>query len=148
MSNLKNLKKIYDKLGNDSIRSKVLSSAEFFGIRKDILRMDINNYCNINCIMCNRNYTAQEKHYMSLEHFTSLIDQFAPLIRNLYLSCACEPLATPHFEEYLKYAKTKGIPYVSFCTNGLLLTQNMIEKIVTLGCQPANYNSSLLQLYR
>ncbi len=133
MSNLKKLKKIYDKLGNDSIRSKILSSAELFGMRKDILRMDTNNYCNINCIMCDRSSTSQEKHYMSLEHFTSLIDQFAPSIRNLYLSCACEPLATPYFEEYLKYVKAKGIPFVSYCTNALALHQNIIEKTVDLG---------------
>ncbi len=133
MSNLKNLKKIYDRLGNDSVRSKVLSSAELLGVRKDILRMDTNNYCNISCIMCNRSHTSLEKHYMSLENFTSLIDRFASTTRNLYLSCACEPLATPHFEEYLKYAKSKGIPFVSFCTNALALHQNIIEKTVDMG---------------
>lgn len=133
MSNLKNLKKIYDKLGNDSMRSKILTSAELLGVRKDILRMDTNNYCNIHCIMCNRMNTCQEKHYMALSDFISIIDLFAPSLRNLYLSCACEPLATPHFTEYLKYAKSKGIPQVSFCTNALAMNQEMIDEIVNIG---------------
>ncbi len=124
------MKKIYDRLGNDFVRSKVLSSAELFGVRKDILRMDTNNYCNIRCIMCNREHTSAEKHYMTLDNFTAIIDKFAPKIRNLYLSCACEPLATPNFAEYLKYAKSKGIPFVSFCTNALLLNQNIIAAAV------------------
>ncbi len=130
MSDLKMLKKIYDRLGNDFVRSKVLSSAELFGVRKDVLRMDTNNYCNIRCIMCNRDHTAGEKHFMPLENYTAIIDKFAPKLRNLYLSCACEPLATPHFAEYLKYAKLKGIPHVSFCTNALLLNQDIIAAAV------------------
>lgn len=133
MSHLRKLKKIYDQLGNDSVRSKVLSSAELLGMRKDILRMDTNNYCNIRCIMCNRENTAAEKHYMSLGDFTSIIDKFASGIRHLYLSCACEPLATPYFTEYLKYAKSKGIPFVSFCTNALSLHQDVIETAVDYG---------------
>jgi len=133
MNNIKKMKKIYDKLGNDSIRSKVLTTAELLRVRKDILRMDTNNYCNIQCIMCNRLSTSRKKHYMALTDFISVIDLFAPTLRNLYLSCACEPLATPGFTEYLRYAKSKGIPFVSFCTNALAMNQKMIEEFVNIG---------------
>jgi MoaA/NifB/PqqE/SkfB family radical SAM enzyme len=133
MSDLKRLKKIYDRLENDSIRSKALAFAELLGIRKDILRMDTNNYCNIKCIMCNRVSTGNEKHFMALADFKKAIDLFAPTLRNLYLSCACEPFATPHFTEYVKYAKSKGIPFVSFCTNALAMNREMTEQIVDMG---------------
>ena len=130
MNSLKRLKKIYDRLENDKIRSAALSTAEYLGIRKDIIRLDTNNFCNISCIMCNRSNTCTEKHYLPLEQFKSLLALFAKTTRILYLSCACEPLVTPHFTEYLEYAKSLSIPYISLCTNGLLLQKNIVSCLV------------------
>lgn len=130
MKGVKTFKTIYDKLGNDSVRSAVLKTAEHLGVRKDVIRMDTNNFCNIRCIMCDRVSTDMKKHFMSLHDFKKIIDLFAPSVRMLYLSCACEPLVTPHFTEYLKYAKEKGIPHISFCTNALLLNRSIIDCLI------------------
>lgn len=50
--NLKFFKSVYDKLGNDTIRSNVLQVSELVGIRKNVVRLDTNNFCNIECIFC------------------------------------------------------------------------------------------------
>lgn len=130
MSSLKTLKRVYDRLGNDHIRGIMLTTAERLGIRKDIIRMDTNSFCNIRCIMCNQMSTCKKKQFMSLEEYKKIIDNLGSTTRMLYLSCAYEPLVTPDFTEYLKYAKEKGIPHVSFCTNALLLDSKIISRLV------------------
>lgn len=123
-------KRLYDKLGNDHIRSLVLTTAERLGMRKDIIRMDTNNNCNIRCIMCNQANTCVKKQFMPLHEYKAIIDIFAPTTRILYLSCGYEPLVTPCFTEYLKHAKLKGIPHISFCTNALLMNNDIISCLV------------------
>lgn len=130
MSSLKVLKKVYDKLGNDYMRCVALNTADHLKIRKDIIRMDTNNICNIKCIMCNEGYGKNEAHIMSLDDFKTVIDSISKTARILYLSCSYEPLATPHFEEYIKYAKASKIPFISLCTNALLLNQGMAQCLV------------------
>jgi len=130
MSSLKTLKKVYDRLGNDHIRRFMLTTAERLGIRKDIIRMDTNSFCNIRCIMCNQMSTCKKKKFMSLDEYKKIIDNLGATARMLYLSCAYEPLITPDFTDYLKYAKEKGIPHVSFCTNALLLDSKIISHLV------------------
>ncbi len=130
MQNLKFFKHIYDRLENDKIRSFLLTLMEWLGIRKNIIRMDTNNFCNIKCIMCNRESSQIQKHFMPLEQFKLLMDILGTDTRILYLSCACEPLATPNFIEYLSYAKQKKIPHISFCTNALLLKENITSFLI------------------
>jgi len=130
MSSLKSFKKIYDKLKNDRLRSVMLTTAEHLGMPKDIVRMDTNGYCNIRCIMCNQSSRTAKRQFMSLDKFKKIMDIFSPTTRMLYLSCAYEPLITPNFSEYLKHAKEKRIPHISFCTNALLLNQELITCIV------------------
>lgn len=132
MSSLKSLKKIYDKLKSDRIRGTLLATAEYLGMPKDIVRMDTNGYCNIRCIMCNQSSRTAKKQFMPLDNYKKIIDTFASTTRMLYLSCAYEPLITPHFSEYLAYAKQKRIPHVSFCTNALLLNKELITCMVDL----------------
>lgn len=130
MSSLKHLKKAYDKLKSDRLRSVVLDAAERLHIRKNIIRMDLNGFCNIRCIMCNQSSRCERKNFISLEQFKQIMDMFAPTTRMLYLSCAYEPLITPHFTDYLRYAKSKKIPHISFCTNALLMKDDIISCLI------------------
>jgi len=130
MSNLKIFKKAYDRIGNDHVRGMILDTAERLRIPKDVVRMDTNCICNVRCIMCNQRKASDEKEFMSFDQFKSIMDIFASNIRMLYLSCAYEPLLTPNFTEYLKYAKSKKIPYVSFCTNAMLMNDKVISCLV------------------
>ncbi len=130
MTSLKTFKKVYDKLENDHLRSIVLKTAEHIKLRKDIIRMDTNNICNIKCIMCNQNYGMDKAHIMPLNDFKRIIDKISPTTRMLYLSCSYEPLATPGFEKYIEYVKASKVPFVSLCTNALLLDKSMIACLV------------------
>ncbi len=133
MQSLKLWKNLYDKLGNDYLRSTALTAADVLGIKKDIIRLDTNCRCNIRCIMCNSKPYKSQTPYMEFRDYKKIIDLYSPTTRMLYLSCAFEPLITPDFPEYLKYAKTKGIPHVSFCTNGLLLNESLVKTLIEYG---------------
>ena len=126
---LERLKKLYNLLANDRIRAFALLFAERFNIRKDILRLDTNNMCNIRCIMCSTNKTNKAM-IMPLDDFKKIIDRFKNTTRLLYLSCGYEPFVTPKFEQYITYAKSQGVPFISFATNLILLTDDLIKCVV------------------
>ncbi|MCX6646791.1 MAG: radical SAM protein [bacterium] len=130
-SDLNILKKAYDMIGNDYLRAISLRTMESMGIRKDLVRLDTNDLCNIQCIMCGT-HTRKGKadHFMSLENFKKVIDLFAPSARLMYLGCAFEPLVTPGFAEYILYVKSKKVPFISFPTNGILLNPEISRLLV------------------
>lgn len=131
MPSLRTAKKVYDIMKNDHIRAISLLMAEKLGIRKNVIRMDTNDVCNIECIMCsNRLKKITPENIMPFEDFKLIIDKLAPQARYLYLACSYEPLVTPHFEKYAEYAKKAGIPFVSLCTNGLLLSEKIIKSLI------------------
>lgn len=132
MASLKFFKRVFDLLSSDRLRASLLGLGEMVNFRKDIIRMDLNDVCNIECIMCgNKPEKCSKDHYMTLEKFKYLMDILAPTIRFLYLSCSFEPLLTPSFISYVSYAKMKGIPFVSFATNGFLLNDSLIEQLIS-----------------
>ena len=81
--------------------------------------------------MCsNKPCKATETCLMSYQDYTKLIDIIGNTTRFLYLSCSYEPLMTPGFADYVAYAKSKGIPNISFATNGILLTPKIVDDLV------------------
>lgn len=131
MNQLRLLKKAYGLLNNDIIRAASLVAAEKLGFRKDILRLDTNDLCNIECIMCTSKIKQRkETNIMPFEQYEQLIDHFAKTTRFLYLSCQYEPLMTPNFTKYMQYAKSKQIPFISLCTNGVLLNDKLVKSLV------------------
>lgn len=125
------LRRIYDLVGNDVIRAHMLKGAEWLRIPKNILRVDTNNVCNIECIMCNnRPEKCADDRRMSLDAFKEMLDKLSGTLRFIYLSCSYEPLMTPRFIDYLACCRAKKIPHISFATNGLLLTDELIEFMV------------------
>jgi MoaA/NifB/PqqE/SkfB family radical SAM enzyme len=128
---LRQLKKLYDLLGSDALRATALTFAESMGIGKELVRMDTNNVCNIECIMCaNKPEKCTADRMMSLDDFRRLMGNIRKGLRFLYLSCSYEPLMTPHFEDCLSIAKSSGAPFISFATNGLLLSDSLIRFLV------------------
>lgn len=134
MPSLKLAKKAYDLMKNDRVRAVSLLAAEKLGVRKDVVRMDTNDVCNIECIMCtNKLKKITNENIMTFDDYLIVIDKIALKTKFLYLSCSYEPLVTPNFEKYIEYTKKcrKGaIPFVSLCTNALLLNEKIIEALV------------------
>jgi MoaA/NifB/PqqE/SkfB family radical SAM enzyme len=100
------------------------------------LEIDLSNKCNIRCRMCY--FSFDEVFYGKAVHLTP--DTFAPLAeailphaRAVMLSLGSEPLTSPHFASILSLASRYGVPELGFYTNGLLLTERVIDLVIEHG---------------
>jgi len=64
---------------------------------------------------------------MELPLFRKIADEVFPKTRFLYLSCATEPLMNKEFSDYLHVMGEYKVPFTSFCTNGQLITEKVVE---------------------
>ena len=94
--------------------------------------MDLNNRCNLKCIMCHfsKDTSNIPSNTMSLKIFTKIAKDIFPKTSKLHLSCSAEPLLIPNLDEYLKIVKRYSIPHTVLVTNSILLKKGMISDII------------------
>lgn len=98
------------------------------------LRLDLINKCNLRCIMCH--YSQDEvfrrpTQLVTPEQFRTQFDELAPLVGEIILSCADEPLASKHFPEIVSYVRrVRPDITIRFCTNAMLMTAPLRRVIV------------------
>lgn len=98
------------------------------------LKMDTNNVCNIECKYCYRfSQEEQESNFMTVEQFERVAHELFPISERVALACATEPLMSKHFIKFLDIAEKYNIPNLTYITNGLLLTDEIIEKTIECG---------------
>ncbi|MDD5528162.1 MAG: radical SAM protein [Patescibacteria group bacterium] len=88
-------------------------------------------HCNLGCRYCLYHDKKHAKAPLPIDEICKLIDKFyADGIDRLVLTGG-EPTLHPDFTDISKYAMLK-IPRVSVCTNGVILSESLEEKIVNL----------------
>lgn len=97
------------------------------------VQMDITTKCNLRCIMCAREQNMPKPRDMSLESFETIALQVFDKAAVLNLSCGAEPMASRHFEEILEVVSRYRIPRVELVTNGTLLSERRIHKLIDCG---------------
>jgi radical SAM protein with 4Fe4S-binding SPASM domain len=103
------------------------------GIRPLKLEMDIVNQCNLRCIMCHFSsdeYSTRPKREIALEDFARVADQLFPLCSNVSLSISTEPLLHRKLDDLLRIAAQYKIPFLYMHTNGILLHERVIKRVV------------------
>ena len=78
------------------------------------------NICNAKCPVCETGAGELErkKAYLSFEDFKIIIDKIYPYTNTLMYYFMGEPFLNKEWVKQIKYAKEKGIPFISTCTNG------------------------------
>jgi radical SAM protein with 4Fe4S-binding SPASM domain len=94
------------------------------------VQMDVTTRCNLRCVMCAREQYPPANEDMPLASFTKIADQLFDKAAVLTLSCGAEPLMSPHFAEVLDIVGRYRVPRVEFVTNGTLLNERLIHKII------------------
>lgn len=89
------------------------------------LNFDLNDGCNLNCLMCGGRSTPSNQQYIPLPIFQK---QILPIFRHLtafQFGCQCEPLLLPYFDEAVRLigATTHPDTAGSLVTNGTLLAE-------------------------
>lgn len=91
--------------------------------------------CNIFCPMCARWDMGRKSGVMKLDLYKKIIDELA--LRNsprvIHLHFSGEPLMNPDLPEMIKYAKGKGVSWIKFNTNAVLLDEKMGRQILESG---------------
>ncbi len=116
--------------------------------------MDQNNKCNLRCIMCGFSDPRARrirKYDMPFRLFEKIAQEVFPSAKYLALSCLTEPLMTRDFPERLDLLKTYTVPFTEVVTNGTLLREPIIDKMIDArisriaisldGASPAVYES-------
>ena len=100
------------------------------------LQVDISSVCNARCVYCQQSINPQ-KGIMSLDFFKKVMDMakdFPQKIKTLDLYDSGEPLCNPYISQMVSYAKKTGIfNQIGITSNGLLLTPELIDKIIEAG---------------
>lgn len=113
-----------------------MKSNEFFPIE---VRIENTNHCNAHCVMCPREKMTRKKGFMSFESFKKIVDQCAELdVKMTHVHGYGEPLLDPLIFKKIKYIKDKGIPETYMVTNGSLLTEENIRKLIESGLDAMN----------
>ena len=95
--------------------------------------VEVTNQCNLNCATCMRNVWDVEFGRMSLENFERVLDEiesFSPR-PEIFLGGYGEPISNPDCLSMIEQAKSRGLR-VSLITNGILLTQDVSQKLIEL----------------
>ena len=106
-----------------------------------MLRIELSNICNDKCIFCINPKFTRKRLEMSNEFVYSLIDEAASLgIKELSLFVNGEPFVSKELPEYIRYAKSKGVPYVFITTNGGLATHDKIAAVMDAGLDSIKFS--------
>ncbi|MFI5266045.1 MAG: radical SAM/SPASM domain-containing protein [Chloroflexota bacterium] len=96
------------------------------------LYIEVTNRCNSLCVTCPLTFSPQEaEHYLGLDEFTSLVDQF-PALRRVVLQGIGEPLMNRQLAPMIRYLKDRGV-YVIFNSNAILLYPKRQVELVESG---------------
>jgi len=88
------------------------------------------NTCNLRCTFCFvTEGMTREGGFMEFDLFKKVIDD-CPDLEHLCMHNWGEPLLHKDIFKMIDYAKSKGVKYVVMNTNGTLLTEKMIHKII------------------
>jgi len=89
------------------------------------------NTCNLRCTFCFvTEGMTREDGFMDFDLFKKVIDD-CPGLEHLCMHNWGEPLLHKNIFKMIDYAKNKGVRYVVMNTNGTLLTDKMIDRIVS-----------------
>lgn len=122
------LVRLYRGVQNRKVKAVAFHALRSTGLRHLVVRMDTINLCNLRCKMCYYSFDyKRKKEQMDLPLFSKIADQIFPKTRFLYLSCATEPLMNKQFADFLRVTGEYKVPFTSFCTNGQLLTEDVVR---------------------
>ena len=102
--------------------------------RPEWVQVEINNTCNLKCVMCPRSSLGRSPRHMTLTEFKDIADKCqAAGVPRLRLFFMGEPLLHPDLLDMIAYAKQIGISDVEFNTNAALLSEDKARAILASG---------------
>lgn len=114
--------------------------ADFFdrpGVTRRFLRvkLDLANKCQLKCVMCHFAHPefVGNSADMSVELLEKVAAETFPLAHEVVPSSSAEPLMAKNLPRVLELCKEYEVPRFHFSTNGLSLTDRIVDKILETG---------------
>jgi len=92
--------------------------------------VETTNYCNLHCIMCNRDLMTRKLGHMEFSCFKKIVDESATFLDRMELQMWGEPLMNPEIFKFIDYSKSKNVKVVRLSTNGILLGKENSRRII------------------
>ena len=100
----------------------------------DWVQGEINNTCNLDCIMCPRETMTRPARHMTQQEFQDIADKVKEAeVRRIRLFLLGEPLLHRELIPMIRYCKQIGIPSVEISTNAVLLDEAASEELIKAG---------------
>ena len=104
------------------------------------LMIETTDHCNLECPFCSNKDISRKKFQMTEELFQKIVAEYAAMGGKLVrLYSTGEPLMCTKFFPFVEYCNAKGLA-VRFTTNGLLLNEEKIKKILALNIDAINFS--------
>ena len=95
-----------------------------------VASIELTTRCNLRCMHCYGSYGEIEEHTLTLEDVKHIMDDLHSLGVNVVELTGGDISVHPNLKEIVLYALDKGFWKVALLTNGVLLTQEMLDIIV------------------
>jgi len=121
------------KILSSFLLSAVMKKNIVWGV-PPILNIEPVNICNLKCPLCvtGSGQMKRPRGKMEFDVFKSVVDEIADRIIYITLYSQGEPYLNPRFNEFVAYAKTKGV-YVNTSTNAHYFDEQTAEATVKSG---------------
>lgn len=101
------------------------------------MNLMITGKCNLNCLHCfNAKDNAPLNTELTYEQVLNILDQAKDIGVHAFTITGGEPLVHPRFLDIIKAIYERDMYVFELNTNGLLITQNMLDTFKELGCNP------------
>lgn len=102
--------------------------------RPESVDIESSSFCNARCIMCTHPRMTRKKGTMTWETFEKVVREAVDWgVPRLYLSGFGEAFIDKRLADKIRFAKDLGAPWVGVLTNGSLLSDDVIERILSSG---------------
>lgn len=126
------------------VKDHILSTWSMLNGRTSIAGRPINitieptNLCNLRCPVCETGAGIRNRKdvNMSFEQFVIIVDKVSDHVNTLMFYFMGEPFLNGQAYNMVRYAKNKGIPWITTCTNGDLVDP---EKLVHCGLDEISF---------
>lgn len=134
--NIYHLLKIYQRIKNPRIKLLGILLLHVTKRRYVSLYIDPVMACNLQCQMCYFSNEDERKRLygkFSDEDIDAIARAIFHRVIRLQIGCGAEPTIYNHLEELVRKGKLAGIPYISITTNGNLLNEEKLQRLVEAG---------------
>lgn len=122
------------------IRRWLLRSGRHVAVKPPkYLKIETTNACQAKCVYCPRDEMTRKIGIMELPLFQKIVDDAVAMgIPSLHVQNYGEPLLDKGLVEKVRYAKQRGMPHVTFFTNGALLEEEISRQLIDAGLDEIN----------